>query len=156
MQRKIHCAKALRHGGALLSLPYALGVGDRKASNPGYQDLQPNDKFEHNALQSVLKDTWMTLEEIKQVVIPACREFKVKRLDLFGSLVRGEQTAASDVDLLVEFEEPDLHPSKRFFGLLHHLEDALGCEVDLITVSSFSNLYFRRRVLRERRNIYGG
>jgi predicted nucleotidyltransferase len=98
----------------------------------------------------------MTLEEIKKVAMPACREFKVKRLDLFGSLARGEHAAESDVDLLVEFEEPDLHPSKRFFGLLHHLEDALGCEVDLLTVSSLSNPYFRRRVLKERMNIYGG
>ena len=98
----------------------------------------------------------MTLEEIKKVAMPACQEFKVKRLDLFGSLARGEHTAESDVDLLVEFEEPDLHPSKRFFGLLHHLEDALGCEVDLLTVSSLSNPYLRRRVLKERMNIYGG
>ena len=98
----------------------------------------------------------MTLEEVKQVAVPACREFKVKRLDLFGSLARGEGTTASDVDLLVEFEEPDLHPSKRFFGLLHHLKDALRCEVDLLTVSRLSNPYFRRRVLKERVNIYGG
>ena len=98
----------------------------------------------------------MTLEEIKQVAVPACREFKVKRLDLFGSLARGEGTTASDVDLLVEFEEPELHPSRRFFGLLHHLEDALRCEVDLLTASSLSNPYFRRSVLKERVNIYGG
>jgi predicted nucleotidyltransferase len=102
------------------------------------------------------KDTWMTLTEIKQVAVPACREFKVKRLDLFGSLARGEGTTASDVDLLVEFEEPELHPSKRFFGLLPHLEDALGCEVDLLTVSGLRNPYFRRRVLKEQLNIYGG
>jgi uncharacterized protein len=98
----------------------------------------------------------MTLEEIKKVAMPACQEFKVKRLDLFGSFARGEHMTESDIDLLVEFEEPDLHPSKRFFGLLHHLEDALGCEVDLLTVSSLSNPYFRRRVLKERMNIYGG
>ena len=102
------------------------------------------------------KDTWMTLEEIKQVAVPACREFRVKRLDLFGSHVRGEGVTASDVDLLVEFEEPDLHPAKRFFGLLHHLEDALGCEVDLLTISSLRNRYFRCRGLKERVNIYGG
>ena len=98
----------------------------------------------------------MTLEEIKQVAVPACREFKVKRLDLFGSLARGEGTTTSDVDLLVEFEEPELHPSRRFFGLLHHLEDALRCDVDLLTASSLSNPYLRRRVLKERVNIYGG
>ncbi|MFO7901731.1 MAG: nucleotidyltransferase family protein [Pirellulaceae bacterium] len=98
----------------------------------------------------------MTLEEIKKVAMPACRAFKVKRLDVFGSLARGEETDESDVDLLVEFEEPDLHPSKRFFGLLHYLEDALGCEVDLLTVTGLRNSYFRRRVLKERMNIYGG
>jgi hypothetical protein len=87
---------------------------------------------------------------------PACREFQVKRLDLFGSLARGEATAKSDVDLLVEFEEPDLHPAKRFFGLLHHLEDVLGCEVDLLTLSGLRNPYFRHRVLKERVNIYAG
>jgi predicted nucleotidyltransferase len=69
------------------------------------------------------KDAWMTLEEIKQVAVPACKEFKVKRLDLFGSHARGAGATASDVDLLVEFAEPDLRPAKRFFGLLHHLED---------------------------------
>ena len=98
----------------------------------------------------------MTLKDIRQVAVPACREFKVKRLDLFGSLARGEGTTASDVDLLVEFEEPELHPSKRFFGLLHYLEDALRCEVGLLTANSLGNPYFRRRVLKERVNIYGG
>ena len=98
----------------------------------------------------------MTLEEIKKVAMPACQAFRVKRLDLFGSLARGEETAESDVDLLVEFEEPALHLSKRFFGLLHRLEDTLGCEVDLLTVNSLRNPYLCRRVLKERMNIYGG
>ncbi|MCI0440281.1 MAG: nucleotidyltransferase domain-containing protein [Chloroflexi bacterium] len=80
----------------------------------------------------------------------------MKRLDIFGLLARGEGTAESDVDLLVEFEEPEMHPSKRFFGLLHRLEDALGREVDLLTVASIRNPYFRRRVLKERMDIYGG
>ncbi|MBM4066948.1 MAG: nucleotidyltransferase family protein [Planctomycetes bacterium] len=98
----------------------------------------------------------MTLKEIKRVAIPACREFKVKRLDIFGSLVRGEGTSGSDVDLLVEFENPALNPSKRYFGLLHRLEDALGCEVDLLTISGLRNPYFLRHVLKERITIYEG
>ena len=43
---------------------------------------------------------------------------------------------------------------RRFFGLLHHLEDALGCEVDLLTVNGLRNPYFKRRVLEERVPIY--
>lgn len=102
------------------------------------------------------KDKVMELAEIKNLAGPACKEFRVKRLDLFGSLVRGDQDSESDVDLLVEFEEPNLKPSRRFFGLLHYFEDTLGCKVDLVTVAGLRNPYFRRRVLSERLNIYGG
>ncbi|HEY4760979.1 MAG TPA: nucleotidyltransferase family protein [Thermoguttaceae bacterium] len=98
----------------------------------------------------------MTVEEIRKVAVPACNEYRVKRLDVFGSIARGTGTSGSDIDLLVEFEDPDLQPSKRFFGLLHYLEDALGHEIDLLTVSSLKNPYFRQRVLKEKVNIYEG
>lgn len=98
----------------------------------------------------------MTLEEIKKVAVPACGAFKVKKLDLFGSFAHGSGSSDSDIDLLVEFEDPDLHPSKRFFGLLHYLEDALGREIDLLTMNSLKNPFFRQRVLKEKVNIYNG
>jgi hypothetical protein len=55
----------------------------------------------------------------------------VKSLALFGSAARNEASAASDVDLLVEFDRP--------VGLFHfidvkdYLENLLGCRVDLVT-----------------------
>ena len=98
----------------------------------------------------------MTIDQIKKIANPACREFGVKRMDLFGSLSRGTGTTISDVDLIVEFEDPTIRPSKRFFGLLHHLEDELKCKVDLLTVNGLKNPYFRRSILKERVNIYGG
>ncbi len=98
----------------------------------------------------------MKIEDIRKVASPACRAFNVKRLDAFGSTARGESTTSSDVDLLVEFREPDVFPARRFFGLLHELEDALGCEVDLLTPASLRNPYFRRRVLQERTPVYEG
>jgi predicted nucleotidyltransferase len=98
----------------------------------------------------------MTLDKIKSAALPACREFDVSRLDAFGSTVRGSSTPLSDEDLLVEFNDPDRSPAKRFFGLLHFLEDALACHVDLLTIGSLKNPYFRRRVLTERVPIYEG
>ncbi len=94
------------------------------------------------------------LEDIKEIAIPACDEFDVKRLDLFGSLAIGGGRPDSDIDLLVEFNDPDLQASKRFFGLLHYLEDAFRREVDLLTTNSLSNPYFRDKVLQERITIY--
>ena len=95
------------------------------------------------------KDSRMKIEDIKRVSTSACREFNVKRLDAFGSVARGTSTTSSDVDLLVEFREPEICPAKRFFGLLHQLEDSLGCEVDLLTLGSLRNPYFRKHVLGE-------
>jgi predicted nucleotidyltransferase len=98
----------------------------------------------------------MTLDEVREAALPACREFDVRRLDAFGSLVRGTGTAHSDVDLLVEFKDPDRAPARRFFGLLHYLEDTLGREVDLLTTSGLRNPYLKRRILAERVCLYGG
>ena len=98
----------------------------------------------------------MTLEEIRRVVAPACQEFNVTRLDVFGSVARGESVERSDVDLLVEFRDPATKAAKRFFGLLHKLEDALGCQVDLLTVSGLRNPFFKKRVLKERVLLYEG
>jgi len=98
----------------------------------------------------------MRIEDITRLAVPACRDFDVKRLDVFGSAARGSTSASSDVDLLVEFRNPQEHPAKRFFGLLHRLEDLLGCEVDMLTVGGLRNPYFRRRVLSERVPVYEG
>jgi predicted nucleotidyltransferase len=96
----------------------------------------------------------MRVEDIKKMSDAACREFDVKRLDAFGSVARGTASASSDVDLLVEFRNPEDRPAKRFFGLLHSLEDSLGCNVDLLTLDSLRNPYFRKRVLEERMPLY--
>lgn len=96
----------------------------------------------------------MKLDDIKKSLEPVCREFGVRRLDAFGSFARGTATDGSDLDLLVEFRNPADHPSRKFFGLLHRIEDTLNCQVDLLTLSGLRNPYFRRRVLRERVPIY--
>lgn len=98
----------------------------------------------------------MNIEEIRDVVTRACEEFDVRRLDMYGSAARGTNVPTSDVDLLVEFREPDIQPAKRFFGLLHQLEDTLNCEVDLLTTGSLRNPHFRKVVLAERVPIYEG
>ena len=98
----------------------------------------------------------MKLKEIERLVLPACRKFEVKRLDIFGSVARGQEKDPRDLDFLVEFDKPRHLPSKRFFGLLHHLEDVFDRPIDLVTTSGIRNPYFRDRVMRERKNVYEG
>jgi predicted nucleotidyltransferase len=59
------------------------------------------------------------------------RRFGVLDIALFGSTVRGQARADSDVDILVAFDGPAT--SKRYFGVQFYLEDLLGCPVDLVT-----------------------
>jgi len=77
----------------------------------------------------------MRLEDIRSAADPACQDFRVKRLDAFGSVARGAASEGSDIDLLAEFCDPDDRPAKRFCGLLHRFEDCLGCKVDLLTLT---------------------
>jgi predicted nucleotidyltransferase len=57
-------------------------------------------------------------------------KFGVKQIGLFGSFIRGEGVATSDIDLLVEFSDPI---GWEFIDLKDLLESALGREVDLVT-----------------------
>ena len=99
---------------------------------------------------------FMDIDDVRKAALPACRRYEVKRLDAFGSLARGTVAPSSDIDLLVEFHDPNRTPARRFFGLLHHLEDLLGCSVDLLTTTSLRNPYFRARVDKERVPVYEG
>jgi len=60
-------------------------------------------------------------------------EFSVKSLSVFGSVVRGEVRAGSDVDILVEFEPGARIGLFEFIRLKNTLTDLLGLPVDLAT-----------------------
>ncbi len=76
-----------------------------------------------------------------------CRRNHIRRLALFGSVLRGDFRPDSDVDVLVEFE-PDHVPGLGFFALEYELSALLGRKVDLNT-PNFLSPYFRRQVLAE-------
>lgn len=65
------------------------------------------------------------------------RALGVRRIGLFGSYVRGQQTPGSDVDLLVEFE-PGKKTFDHFMELSFYLEELLGHRVELVTTESLS------------------
>jgi len=74
------------------------------------------------------------------------KRYKAKQIELFGSIVRGEQSGASDIDLLVEFEEgADLLD---LTGLAIFLEEKLGRKVDVVPKRALRE-ELRQSVLRE-------
>lgn len=67
---------------------------------------------------------------------------------VFGSVVRGEATAESDVDFLCDYE---LERTSGFFpgGLVADLEDFLGCEVDVVFPSALDAKYIGPMIKRD-------
>ncbi len=101
-----------------------------------YETASPSILFElaHPQVKLVV----FASSKIKAKVIPVLKQAGVIRSLLFGSVARGEATAESDIDILVEFPRgknlPDL------IGLEMELERVLGKKVDLVTFKSINPL----------------
>lgn len=85
-----------------------------------------------------------------------CRTVGVRRLDLFGSAVDGRfDEETSDVDVLVEFDRaPGFDYFGSYFALKDGLERILGRPVDVVSMTSIRNPYFRAEVMRTRELLY--
>lgn len=82
-----------------------------------------------------------------------CRRNAIRKLSLFGSVLRDDFTLESDVDVLVEFE-PEARPG--LFDLSRmsrELSAILGRQADLLP-PGFLSPYFRRQVIEDARVIY--
>jgi predicted nucleotidyltransferase len=81
-----------------------------------------------------------SLEELREKVLPVLIPWGIRRVAVFGSVVRGEDTEDSDVDILVELKEPAHRPSigLKWFGLEEELSRILGRDVELVSVRALS------------------
>lgn len=82
-----------------------------------------------------------------QQIAEFCRKHHIRRLALFGSVLRDDFRPSSDVDVLVEFE-PGHVPGLAFFDMQAELTAILGRQVDLNT-PGFLSRQFRDRILLE-------
>jgi len=93
------------------------------------------------------------LDEIRAL----CVKYRVKRLAVFGSAVKGTfDPATSDVDFVVEFQ-PEVRGSAgwhAYFDLKFALQESLGRSVDLVQFSAVTNPYFREILEDTQRDIY--
>lgn len=83
----------------------------------------------------------------KERIAEFCRKHHIKKLAIFGSVLRSDFRDDSDIDVLVEFE-PDHVPGLAFFAMQDELSGILGRKVDLNTPQCLSR-YFRDQVLQE-------
>jgi hypothetical protein len=94
------------------------------------------------------------MDEIRDIVVPLLRPY-ARRIEVFGSVARGDETTESDVDILVrlrpEGERPPL--GLKWFALENQISEALGRPVDLASARALSR-HIRPLIESDRRLLY--
>jgi len=90
-------------------------------------------------------------ETDKQKIIEICQRNEISYCAVFGSFARGEATAESDIDLLVQFSKPK---GFNWLDAAFEIEDSLGKKVDLVTENGLSP-HIREYVLKDLQVLYG-
>jgi len=96
------------------------------------------------------------VESKRAELIRVCRQYHVRRLELFGSAAgEGFDPARSDLDFLVEFEAvPQGEHANCYFGLLEALASLFQRPVDLAEVRAVRNPYFLAAIKETRVVLY--
>ena len=99
----------------------------------------------------------MKIEEIKlKQIQELCKINKVKSLFAFGSVLRSDFNDASDIDLIVDFDEKDpIKYTDLYFNLKDKLETILTRHVDLLEERAVKNKFFRQELDNTKVKIYG-
>jgi len=95
-----------------------------------------------------------TFEEIKEILQKNKQKFReqygLKNIGIFGSYIRGEQVAESDLDILVELEKPI--GFVKFMKLERALSEILGVQVEIVTKKALKP-HIGKRILQEVRYV---
>ena len=92
------------------------------------------------------------IESIKQL----CKEYRVKNMSVFGSVLTDTFSTDSDVDFIVDFEENDpIKYTDLYFQLKDKLEQILKRQIDLIEERGIKNSFFRKEIDESKVVLYG-
>ena len=89
-----------------------------------------------------MQDIIYTMDEIRKIVSPIAQRYGVAALYLFGSYARGEATAESDIDFLMDGGE--IRSLYQLSAFRLDLEDALGKQVDLLTLGHNDQVFIHK------------
>ena len=91
-----------------------------------------------------IKPGILTIKEIKNRIRPVVEKHRIKDVYLFGSYARGEANENSDVDIYCSSGDVDSLIKRA--GLLRELAEALGKDVDVVTIGSKLKDRFRKNI----------
>jgi uncharacterized protein len=90
--------------------------------------------------------------EAKNIIINALQDYNPEMIGIFGSYSRNENTAKSDIDILVRFKS-----TLSLLQLIHVenlISQKLGIKVDLITEGAITNILLKESIQKDLQIIY--
>ena len=115
----------------------------------------------YNDIESVVSRMVYTFEELKERISPIAHKYDIPAVYIFGSYARGDATADSDVDVLIQRRGSKIVTMFDMGGLYNDLDEKLSKSLDLVTLESLEQEDTKQRtpwfvdsLLKERRLIY--
>ncbi|MEA1987124.1 MAG: nucleotidyltransferase domain-containing protein [Candidatus Marinimicrobia bacterium] len=87
-------------------------------------------------------------------LIEIVKNFKIKEIYFFGSILREDFSASSDIDILIVFQENSNYSLFELMDLKEKLELCLNRKVDIVEKDGIINPYRRKEILSTARMIY--
>lgn len=97
-----------------------------------------------NLIINDLKPNVLSIKQIKDRIKPIIKKHQIKDVYLFGSYSRGEANENSDVDIYCD--KGDLRTLYDEVDLIDEFENALGKKVDLVTIGSRMQDFFKQQI----------
>lgn len=85
-----------------------------------------------------------------------CKQYKVLRLYIFGSILTNRFSEKSDIDFLVDFDKVNMFDyADNFFDFKYSLQDLFHRNIDLLETKAITNPYLKKNIDSTKQLIYG-
>lgn len=103
-------------------------------------------------METVKEQVPITLSN--KLISEFCERWHIRKLSLFGSILRDDFRPASDIDVLIEFDPKHTPTYLQLYDLEHELESIMGRRKVDIVVTKYLNHRLRDRILASAEVIY--
>ena len=123
--------------------PFRVKKSDTKLINK-LESVSNRNSYITNLILEDIDPCILTIKQIKKRIKPVIEKHGIKTVYLFGSYARGEANRNSDVDIYCD--RGDVDTLWKHSALQDELIEALGKDVDVITIGSQMHDYFRQQL----------
>jgi uncharacterized protein len=123
---------------------------------------ESNKGFIFNRMEKQMNRLALSEENIKSRISPyseslahLCKKFPIKKLYLFGSILRSDFDTTSDIDFQIEFDSISIESYfDIYFDIKFELEKIVGRKIDLIDLDELNNQRLKKNIESSRLVIY--